>query len=342
MRQVLVLNSRFTREGFGVQADGLDLKFHGGPGDPTDPPPAEECAAAEAVIGIAAQHDIGPPSTYPRARIVLRMGVGFDNIDGALWGAAGVPLCNVPDYGTSEVADHAIALMLALCRGTATYQDRLVRDPAAGWDSSAAPLVRRLRGATFGVVGLGRIGLAAALRAKAFGMELAFYDPYAPNGFEIAVGARRVHGLHDLMSISDVLSIHAPLSDETRGMIDAAALAAAKPGLVLINTARGPIVDVGALHQALREGRIAGAGLDVLPHEPPLTAEGPSADLLRALHDGAPYLRDRLVVSPHAAFYSPDAVRDMRRKAVGVVRDYLCDGRLSNCVNSAHLRRPLR
>ncbi|MBV9948599.1 MAG: hypothetical protein JOZ69_17255, partial [Myxococcales bacterium] len=304
--KVLVLNCPFTREEFGVETDAFDLVFRRGPGDPTDEPTAAECAEAAGVIGIAAQHDVGPPTLYPRARIVVRMGVGFDNIDGALWGRAGVPLCNVPDYGTSEVADHAIALMLALCRGTATYHERLQRDPAAGWDSSGAPLVRRLRGATFGVVGLGRIGLAAALRAKAFGMELAFYDPHAPNGLEIAVGARRVHALHDLIAIADVLSLHAPLSAETSRMIDAAALARAKPGLVLVNTARGAIVDVGALHEALRERRIAGAALDVLPEEPPMAAaDGPSARLLRALRDRAPYVQDRLIVSPHAAFYSP-------------------------------------
>lgn len=125
-------------------------------------------------------------------------------------------------------------------------------------------------------------------------------------------------------------------------MIDAAALAAAKPGLVLINTARGPIVDLEALHEALRDGRVGGAGLDVLPREPPMAEPGPGADLLRALQAGAPYLRDRLIVSPHAAFYSPDAVTDMRRKVVEVVLHYLQDGRLTNCVNDALLRRPLR
>ena len=111
---------------------------------------------------------------------------------------------NVPDYGTSEVADHAIALMLALTRGTATYHDALRADPGADWRHAAAPVVRRLRDAVFGIVGLGRIGLAAAMRARGFGMRIAFYDPYLSSGMEIAVGAQRCATLGELMAVSDV------------------------------------------------------------------------------------------------------------------------------------------
>ena len=125
-------------------------------------------------------------------------------------------------------------------------------DPRAGWNYAAAPLVARLKGATFGIVGLGRIGLAAARRAAAFDMRVVFYDPYLLNGVDLATGYERVDSLAALAAISDVLSIHAPLTDETRGMIGAACFAAAKPGLVLVNTARGPIVDLDALTDALQ------------------------------------------------------------------------------------------
>ena len=181
---------------------------------------------------------------------MVREGVGYDTIDLPAWSARGVPVCNVPDYGTTEVADHALALLLALARGTASYQEA-VRDNPDGWKYGAAPLVRRLRGQTFAVLGLGRIGLATARRAAAFDMKVIFYDPYLPNGAELAVGYERVRSLDEVMKRADILSVHTPLTDETRGMVGATSLAKAKPELIVINTARGPIVDLDALAEAL-------------------------------------------------------------------------------------------
>ena len=199
----------------------------------------------------------------------MRSGVGFDNIDTAGWGARKIPACNVPDYGTTEVADHAIGLMLALTRGTSSLWRRADSgNGAEGWHFSKAPLVRRHKGATFGIVGLGRIGLATARRAAAFDMKVVFYDPHLLSGVDLSTGYERVHSLAELMGRADVVSVHAPLSDETRKLLGAAAFAAAKPGLILINTARGPIVDLDALEAAMRSGTVAGAGLDVLPNEP--------------------------------------------------------------------------
>ena len=340
MNRVLILNAGPIDDGFeqGLFHDTLQIGRHLGPADPADMPTAAVRETTEGIVSVSAAHDVGAPADWPACRILVRMGVGHDSIDGAAWGAAGVPLCNVPDYGTSEVADHAIALMLALVRGTTLYHERLAQDAHAGWSFAGAPNMRRLRGAVFGVVGLGRIGLAAALRARGFGMEVAFFDPYAPNGLEIAVGARRVNTLPELMAMSDVLSVHAPLSAETRGLIGRDALAAAKPDLVVVNTARGPIVDLDALTDALEAGRIGGAGLDVLPVEPP----EPGTRLLRAVADGAAWTKGRVVLTPHAAFYSPDALADMRRKAMEVVLYYLRDGRLTNCVNLVYLREPRR
>lgn len=271
------------------------------------------------------------PDAFPKVRVVVRAGVGFDNLDCQGWGARGVPVCNAPDYGTTEVADHAMALMLALRRGTATY-DSAVK--SAGWDYRAAPLMARLKDATFGIVGLGRIGLATARRAAAFDMRVVFYDPYLPNGFDLAVGCTRVHSLDALMAESDAISIHTPLSGETRGMINAATLAAAKPGLVLINTARGPIVDLDALAEALRTGQIGGAALDVLPKEP----ADPAHPLIKAWRNAEPWIEGRFIVTPHAAFYSPASLEDLHRKSVEVAVTYLRDGRLTNCVNREFLK----
>jgi D-3-phosphoglycerate dehydrogenase/C-terminal binding protein len=276
----------------------------------------------------------GTPEDYPNVKVVLRSGVGYDCVNAAGFGARGVPVFNVPDYGTSEVADHAIALMLALTRGTATYHDAIRIDPAQGWKPLAAPAVRRLRGAVFGVVGLGRIGLAAANRARGFGMRVAFFDPIVPPGTEIAVDAQRCATLEELMGIADVLSLHAPASEETRGMIGAAAFAAAKPGLVVINTARGALVDLDALERAMRTGTVAAAGLDVLPREPADTAH----PLLAAWRTREAWIEGRLTVSPHAAFYSPDALADMRRKSIEIVLAYLATGDRRHCVNADELR----
>ncbi|MBB5752206.1 C-terminal binding protein [Prosthecomicrobium pneumaticum] len=318
------------------QAFGPDVTFdiHRAGAEAVAPPSAERCRAADAVINCAATLPLGmPPSAFENCRIVVREGVGYDNLDLEGFGARGVPVCNVPDYGTTEVADHAIALMLAFARGTATYQEA-VRDDPAGWNFAGAPLVRRLRGATFAVLGLGRIGLAAARRAAAFDMKVIFYDPYLPNGAELAVGYERVRSLDEAMARADVLSVHTPLNDETRGMVGAAALAKAKPGLIVVNTARGPIVDLDALTEALRSGRVAGAGLDVLPKEP----ADPDHALIRAWRAREAWTEGRLVVTPHAAFYSPSALEDMQRKAIEVIVTYLREGVLMNCVNREHLR----
>ncbi|MBA3325927.1 MAG: C-terminal binding protein [Rhodobacteraceae bacterium] len=289
-----------------------------------------DCASVDAVINYSPTLLVEvPPSAFPKARIAVRSGVGFDNLDLKGWAARGVPACNVPDYGTTEVADHAIALVLALTRGTSTYSADLLGEGAAGWHFSRAPLVRRHRHARFGVVGLGRIGLAAARRAAAFDMRVTFYDPYLSSGVELATGYDRAHSLAELMLTSDIVSIHAPLSPETQGLIGAAALAAAKPGLILVNTARGPIIDLDALAAALRDGRVAGAGLDVLPAEPG-DLEHP---LIAAWRAREPWIRDRLVVTPHAAFFSPASMIDLRLKSVEVAHAFLTEGRLSNCVN---------
>lgn len=335
--RILFLNHANSEDVYSQFADAdTSVEIRRGPiADPPDRLSAETCRAADAIVNGSAVHDVGPVDPFANCRIVVRMGVGYDNLDLAAWGARGVPVCNVPDYGTSEVADHAIALMLSLARGISTYAPAVASDPVGGWKWTAAPLVRRLRGAVFGVIGLGRIGLSAALRARGFGMEIAFYDPYLPNGFELAVGARRVQSADDLVAISDVVSLHAPLTEETRGIIGFETLARAKPDLIVVNTARGPLVDLDALYEALRQKQIGGAALDVLPQEPP----DANQKLIRALHQGEEFLHGRLVITPHAAFYSPDAIVDIRRKTVEVVLHYLRDGRLTNCVNAQYLRK---
>jgi D-3-phosphoglycerate dehydrogenase/C-terminal binding protein len=165
-------------------------------------------------------------------------------------------------------------------------------------------------------------------------MRVVFFDPYLSNGVDLSTGYERVNSLAELMAQADVVSIHAPLSAETTGMFNRAAFGAAKPGLILINTARGPIIDFDALEAALREGKIAGAGIDVLPNEPS-DMEHP---LLAAWRRGEDWVAKRLIVTPHAAFYSPASMQDLRLKSIEVVHAYLAEGRLTNCVNREFLR----
>lgn len=273
-------------------------------------------------------------SHLKRARIVVRNGVGFDVVDLAACGAAGIAVCNVPDYGTTEVADSAIAMMLAFARGTAACDAALRADLKGGWTHVHSVTARRLRGAWFGVIGFGRIGTAAALRARGFGMQVAFYDPFLPNGAELAFGFTRTRTLAELLGLSDVVTIHAPLTDETHAMIDAAAVATMKPGAYLINTARGPICATTALLDGLKSGRLAAVGLDVLPEEPAALDD----PLVAAWQANEPWIRGRVLLNPHVGFYSPDAFVDLRRKAIETAYNYLRDGTLANCVNAQYLK----
>lgn len=240
-----------------------------------------------------------------RCRALIRNGVGYDSVDTKAAAARGIPVCNVPDYGTEEVADHAIALTLALCRQLFPLDAEAKQ---LGWKIAKpiATKMRRLRTLTFGLVGLGAIGTAAALRAKALGFRVIFYDPYLPRGTRKALGIERAESLDELLKASDVLSIHCPLTDETRGMIGAREIALLKPTSYLVNTARGDIVQKAPVFAALREGRLAGAGLDVVEQEPLRTAEEAATP--------------NLIVTCHAAFCSPEGMIEMRTSSAKIAR----------------------
>ena len=297
--------------------------------------PVADWERADAVV--TARMPIGPDAIahLGKARIVVRHGVGFDVLDLEALGNAGIPACNVPDYGTTEVADGAIAMMLTLARGTALQDAALRADLKNNWSGHTVNVTaKRLRGATFGVVGFGRIGKAAAIRAAAFGMNVVFYDPALPNGTELSFNYKRANTLEQLLGMADVVSIHAPLTRETRGLINAKAVAAMKQGAFLINTARGPICDTQALVDGIKSGKLGAVGLDVLPREPG-TTEDP---FVAAWMANEPWIRGRAILNPHGAWYSADANTDLRRKSMETAYYYLRDGKLTNCVNEEFLR----
>ena len=309
-------------------ADGGEAQFF----TSADDVPEDVWRGADALVNVLDVRDVHR-AKLDRCRIFVTPKVGFDNLDLPAWGALGIPVCNVPDYGTQEVADHAIALMLDLMKGITFHTRELKADPRKNWRPALNPFGRRLSSCVFGIVGLGRIGTAAALRAKAFGMDVVFYDPYVSNGSDLAIGVRRVHSLEDLFAQSDVVSLHAPLTEETRGFINGPVLSSSKSGLILINTARGPIIDIDALHDALRCDEVQAVGLDVLPEEP----ANPEHPLIQSWAANEPWVDHRLLITPHSAFYTPESVYDMRFKAGEIAMTYLNTGRLQNCVNLPYL-----
>ncbi|WP_422929514.1 C-terminal binding protein [Singulisphaera sp. PoT] len=245
-------------------------------------------------------------SQAPRCKGIVRAGVGYNNVDRVSAARHGIVVCNVPDYGTEEVADHAITFLLAMARRLVPCHLDI---RAGGWDYRTATGTPRLRGKTIGLIGCGRIGTATALRAKAFGLDVVFYDPYAGQGLDKALGIRRVYQLEELLEQSHFVSLHCYLDDSTRHLINAKTLAAMRPGAYLINTARGPIVDQEALLEALDSGQVAGAGLDVVEREPL------DNDRLRT--------HPKVLLTAHSAFYSVEGFVELRTKAAQEIRRIL-------------------
>ncbi|WP_432502004.1 C-terminal binding protein [Kineococcus arenarius] len=271
----------------------------------------ELVAAATGADGLVVQYarvDAALLDALPTVRVVSRYGVGVDTVDVAACTERGVLVCNVPDYGTESVSDHAIALALTAARRIA-WMDRSVRAGTASLDA-VRPL-HRFAGRVFGVVGLGLIGAATARKAAGLGYEVIGADPrYEPGS---SVAGVPVVDLPDLLRRSQVISLHVPLTDATRGLLGADELALVRPDAVLVNTGRGGVVDTAALVDALREGRLHGAGLDVhdvepLPTDHPLTA------------------LDTVVLTPHLAWYSEESYEELKRRTVQNAVD-ACAGR---------------
>jgi phosphoglycerate dehydrogenase-like enzyme len=251
----------------------------------------------------------------PRCKGIVRAGVGYNNIDRDAAARRGIVVCNVPDYGTEEVADHAILFLLSLARKLIPSHEAT---RAGGWNYETAVGTPRLRGKTLGLVGCGRIGTATALRAKGFGLDVVFYDPFVAQGYDKAIGVRRVYQLDELLAQSHFVSLHCYLDASTRHLINASTLARMRPGSILINTARGPVVDQAALLDALDSGQIAAAGLDVVEREP--------------LDDDRLRRHPRVILTPHSAFYSVEGFIELRTKAAEEIRRILLGEPLRNPV----------
>ncbi|MEW4489002.1 C-terminal binding protein [Thalassoglobus sp. JC818] len=248
-------------------------------------------------------------SRLENCKLIVRCGVGFDNVDRVFARSREIDVANVPDYGTEEVADSAIGMMLTLARGVHYMNSRLQRGEGP-WVYEQVKPTHRLRGRVFGMIGAGRIGTATALRAKALGMRVVYYDPYVPDGRDKSLGIERIENLSDLLTISDVVSAHCPRTEETQHILNDETIAQMKQGSILVNTARGGVVDAHAVLRAIESDHLRAAALDVLETEPP----DENDPLMKAWRDPSHPAFDRIIINPHAAFYSEEGLDDMRIK----------------------------
>jgi D-3-phosphoglycerate dehydrogenase / 2-oxoglutarate reductase len=272
--------------------------------------------AADALLVGTARIGAALLEAAPRVRVIARYGIGLDNVDVAEATRRGIVVTNAPGFCREEVAEHVLALLLSLVRGVHLY-DRALR--AGDWTRAGARSVRRVAGMELGVVGFGDIGRTVAGRAAALGMWALVHDPAVADADVRAAGAEPV-ALADLAARADVITLHAPLTDATRNLVDAAFLQAMKPTAYLINAARGGLVDQDALLAALDEGRIAGAGLDTFVPEP--------------LPPGHPLVAsERVLLTPHVAFYSEESVQEVRVLAARSVAAVLSGDRPAETVN---------
>lgn len=251
-------------------------------------------ADADAILNTYLPIDADTIAALPRCRIVARYGIGVDNVDVRAAAAAGITVTNVPDYSIQEVGAHALALILAVLRKI-PQSDAKIR--AGGWGLDGLRPMRRVSELTFGLLGYGKIARQLARSIEALGGTIVAHDPYLNSG----PGIPSLVPLDELLERSDVLSVHAPLTPETRGLIGAAAIARMPRGAILVNTSRGPLVVLEDVLAALREGHLSGAALDVFDKEP----------LDAARIEGVP----NLIVTPHTGYYSEESIAESQRKA---------------------------
>ncbi|MFO7900262.1 MAG: C-terminal binding protein [Planctomycetota bacterium] len=278
---------------------------------------AEACRDADGVITRLAP--VGPDAinAMENCRVIARYGVGVDNVDVDAATEKGIPVCNVRGYCNEDVSDHALALLLSCVRRTVS-RDRQVR--AGEWDIGSAEPVYRIAGKTLGLVGYGAIPRVLRRKVSGFGLdEVLIFDPYVSEDDAAAAGVRKVT-LDELCQRSDLISIHAPLTDETRGMIGAEQFAAMKPTAIVVNTSRGPVVDTDALVDALKTGKIMSAGVDVYDPEPP-PKDSPLFDL------------PNIALTDHTGWYSEESQLELQQSAATNVALVLGGQEPLFCVN---------
>jgi len=249
-------------------------------------------------------------SELPRLRGIQRYGVGYDNLDLKYLKGKQIVCCNNPDYGVWEVSDTALAMILNISRGVGRY-NHLSKKLGPTWQENVDGSIRRTSELTVGVVGAGRIGGRVLQKSKQLGFKTAFYDPYKERGYEKLLEAERYDTLEELLAVTNIVSLHAPLNQETQGMVDSRFMSMMAPGAALVNTARGRLSpNLDLLYDGLISGHLSDVALDVLPHEPPVDCR-----LLQAWRDPEHELQGRITINPHTSYFSTESALELRRNA---------------------------
>ena len=271
---------------------------------------------------------------FPNLKAIIRYGVGFDNIDLKFCIDNSIKVFNNPDYGVDEVSDTTLAMIMGLSRCIMSYNTKsieLLTDPnkKKPWQENTDNRAMRLKNATLGLVGVGRIGSSVALKMKNIVGNICFFDPEVATGYEKVLGATRYDSLDRLLTNSDIVSVHAPLSLSTNGIIDDSFVENMKHGSILVNTARGGILKSHAcLYKGLLSGKLAGVGLDVLPTEPPVLSV--EDKFLSTFVENTKNFRGRIIINPHTAYFSIESYKEMRQKAAISALNALSNNQSSN------------
>ena len=266
-------------------------------------------------------------NNFPNLKGIIRYGVGFDKINLKDCAERNITVCNNPDYCTEEVSNTATAMILNSSRCISRY-DESARHYASGWQENVLPNIVRSSASTIGFIGLGRTGSMTLTACQASRYKTQFFDPYLSEGIDKVVNSKRVYSLDELLKTSDIVSVHCPLDEHTRGMIDSDFINKMKPGSSLVNTARGQIVEsLDCIYDGLKSNHLNMVSLDVLPDEPPKPHP-----LTTAWRQRDSWLEGRLVINPHAAYHSIESGNEQRRKAAENALKAISTGKFHNVV----------
>lgn len=265
---------------------------------------------------------------FPNLKAIIRYGAGYDNVDLDYAKEKNIYVCNTPDYGTDEVSDTSIAMIMNIARGISLY-DVQSRNYFDTWQENTIKSIKRNSEYKLGVIGVGRIGGSVILKANALKFDTYFYDPTLDYGIEKMINSKRVENLDDLLKNSDIISLNCPLTSTTKDMIDESFLNKMKKGSSLVNTARGKIIkDIDIFYEPLKNGHLNSVAFDVLPYEPPKDSL-----LINAWRNREQWLDGRVIINPHSAYFSGTAYFEMRQKTALNAKRILDGKRPLNIVN---------
>ncbi|MEO1263868.1 MAG: NAD(P)-dependent oxidoreductase [Bacteroidota bacterium] len=246
----------------------------------------------------------------PNLRGVQRYGVGYDNLDLDYLKSRNIIACNNPDYGVDEVSDSAVAMIMNISRGISNYNFQ-AKSYFNNWQENVNREIKRNSDTVVGIIGAGRIGGSVLMKCNALRYKTVFYDPYKERGYEKMIGSQRLDSLDELLAISDIVSIHTPLNDETAGIINKSFIKKMKVGSSLVNTARGGLIDhIDDLLDPLMTGHLNNVALDVIPNEPPRDEK-----LIELWRKSDPKIQGKIIINPHTSYFSQASIRELRTNA---------------------------